>query len=108
MATFGPETEDIFSETNKTLNSIFSSARRLAMHYWPRQGRVQMEADEFQKHLDGMHRHEGIFWDNYNEDDEIRKQLKAIQKRLEEVTAPCFKEPMKTYSLFTRKWFEKG
>lgn len=108
MATFGSEAEEIFTETNRALNSIFSSARLLATHYWLRQGRVQMEADEFQKHLDGMHRHEGIFWDSYNEDDEIRKKLKDIQRRLEETTAPCFKEPMKTYSLLTWKWFKKG
>ena len=108
MAAFGAETEEIFAETNKALHSIFSSARLLATHYWLRQGRVQMEADEFQKHLDGMHRHEGIFWDIYSEDDEIRKKLKEIQKILEDTTAPCFKEPMKTYSLLTWKWFEKG
>lgn len=108
MASFGPETEEIFASTNKTLNSIFSSARQLATHYWPRQGRVKMEAEEFQKHLDGMYRHEGIFWDNLSEDDEIRKQLSEIQKRLENVTAPCFKEPMKTYSLFTWQWFRRG
>lgn len=107
MATFGPETEEIFTETNNALNSIFFSARRLAKHHWPRQGRMKMEADEFQKHLDEMHRHEGIFWDSYNEDDEVRTKLKEIQERLETITAPCFKEPMKTYSLFTRKWFEK-
>ncbi len=99
MAAFGPETEKIFIDTNKVLNSIFSSARLLATHYWQRQGRVKMEADEFKKHLDEMHRHEGIFWDTFNEEDEIRAQLKAIQDDLERATKPCFEEPMKTYCL---------
>ena len=51
MAVFGTETETIFHDTNKTLNSIFSSANMLATHYWQRHGRVKMEPDEFQKHL---------------------------------------------------------
>ena len=108
MAVFGPETENIFKDTNQVLNSIFTSANMLATHYWQRQGRVEMEADEFQKHLDEMHRHEGIFWDIYNEDDEIRNQLMNTQELLEKVTKPCFEEPMKSYTLFTKQWFKNA
>lgn len=108
MAVFGPETESVFTETHQVVNSIFTSANMLATHYWQRQGRVQMEADEFQKHLDEMHQHEGIFWDRYNENDEIREKLSTIQGALETVTKPCFEEPMKTYTIFTKKWFSKG
>ncbi len=107
MAVFGTETENIFNNTNKTLNSIFSSANMLATHYWRRQGRVNMKADEFQKHLDEMHHHEGIFWDRYNENDEVRNQLASTQKELERVTKPCFEEPMKTYTIFTKGWLKK-
>lgn len=105
MASFGPETEQIFIDTNKALNSIFISARMLATHYWQRQGRVQMENDEFQKHLDEMHRHEGIFWDIGSDTDEIRVQLKTIQDKLEKATASCFQEPMSTFKILTKKWF---
>lgn len=108
MAVFGPETEIIFNETNQTLNSIFTSANMLSRHYWQRQGRVKMEADEFQKHLDEMYKHEGIFWDRYNENDEVRNQLTEIQQKLERVTKPCFEEPIKTYTIFTTQWFSKG
>ncbi len=108
MAVFGPETENIFTETHQVVNSIFTSANMLATHYWQRQGRVQMEADEFQRHLDEMHQHEGIFWDRYNENDEIRGRLSEIQTTLETVTKPCFEEPIKTYTIFTKKWFSKG
>lgn len=108
MAVFGTETENIFQNTNKTLNLIFTSANMLATYYWQRQGRVKMGPDEFQKHLDEMHRHESIFWDRYNEDDEIRNQLDAIQEELERVTKPCFDEPMKSYNIFTKQWFRKG
>jgi len=51
MATFGTETERIFVDTNKVVDSIFLSARKLATYYYKRQGRVDMEGDEFQKHL---------------------------------------------------------
>lgn len=108
MAIFGTETESIFKDTNQMLNSIFSSANMLSTHYWQRQGRVKMEEDEFQKHLDEMHKHEGIFWDRYNDDDEIRKRLSKTQELLERTTKPCFEEPMKTYSVFTKKWFSRG
>jgi len=102
MASFGAHTDQIFLETNKTLNSIFRSAQILAHHYWQRQGRVPMQADEFQKHLNEMNRHEGIFWDIGREDDEIRIKLKQIQEKLEKATAPCFQEPKKQFDLLTR------
>jgi len=104
MAAFGRDSEDIFLETTKTVNSIFISARMLSTHYWQRQGRVPMEADEFKRHLDEMHRHESIFWEMGGEDDETSKKLQHILERLEKITAPCFQEPMSTYSLLTNRW----
>lgn len=105
MASFGAETESIFTDTNKTLNSVFTAANMLSTHYWQRQCRVKMEADEFQKHLDAMHKQEGIFWDHQSDDDVVRKELGEIQERLEIITKPCFEEPIKTYNIFTKKWF---
>jgi len=64
-----------------------------------------MEQAEFEKHLAGMYRHEGIFWDTGLETDEVRQQLAAIQAKLETAVKSCFEEPAKTYTLFTRKWF---
>lgn len=86
------EAESIFTDTFSTVNSIFSSARQLATHYWKRQGRVVMSPKEFQRHLDEMHRHEGIFWDMDDGTDEIRRQLQSIQERLERLTGPCFED----------------
>ena len=105
MASFGADTEPIFKEVNQALNSIFVSARMLATHYWQRQGRVHMEPEEFRRHLDEMHRHEGIFWDIGTEQDEIRSQLAEILRKLEAATAPCFKEPMQSFTFFTKKRF---
>ncbi len=63
-----------------------------------------MPGDQFQKHLEEMHRFEGVFWDTGVEDDEIRKRLQDIQTSLEAVTAPCFQEPMRLYSILTKPW----
>jgi len=95
-------------EYARILNSIFISARQLATYYWQRQGRVPMKDDEFQKHLAEMQRHEGVFWDSLEEEDEIREKLKAVQDQLDSITRPCFDEPMKTYSIFTKQWFKKS
>jgi hypothetical protein len=51
--------------------------------------------------------HEGIFWDSGADDDEIRKQLKAIQEKLERITAPCFEEAMSTFTFLTKKRFQR-
>lgn len=104
MASFGTDTEEIFTETSRTVNSIFISARMLATHYWKRQRRVPRNEDDFQKHLDEMFRHEGIFWDMGSDKDEIRTRLGDIEIKLERATAPCFREPSHAFSRFVRKW----
>ena len=101
MAAFGKDTERIFTDTFKTVNSIFSSARILATHDWANQGTTR--PDQFQRHLDEMFRHEGIFWDSNDDKDEIRIQLRAIEEKLENVTAPCFQEAMSSYKILTKR-----
>jgi hypothetical protein len=107
IASFGTEIENIFMDTNKVLNSIFVSAEMLGRHYWQRQGYVSMAPEEFQNHLDEMHRHESIFWEMGGEADTIRRQLQDVQVRLEAITAPCFKEPMTLYSILTKRWMSR-
>ena len=105
MASFGAETQQIFTDTFKTVNSIFSSARMLATHYWQPMAARLGEPDRFQKYLDEAERHEGILWDSGADDDKIRAQLGAIQERLETITAPCFEEAMSTFTFLTKKRF---
>ncbi|MGH9437268.1 MAG: hypothetical protein ACRD22_05060 [Terriglobia bacterium] len=93
MASFGHDAGGAFGEVTKIVNSIFVSARMLSTHYWQRQGRVAMTADEFKKHLEEMHRHEARYWE-ISPDGEINKQLSEVQIFLEQVTAPCFQEPV--------------
>ena len=99
MASFGPETERIFTDTFVAVNSIFTSARMLATHFWKRQDRPPNDELQFQKFIDQISRHEGVLWDENTDEDVIRKKLQAVQVSLESVTAPCFKEPI---SLLTR------
>lgn len=93
MASFGHDSEEIFNKTNQVLNRIFSSANILSTHYWQRQGRVKMGPEELKKHLQEMRSHEDIFYDQVNDNDEIRKELSNIQNLLDSTTSDCFKEP---------------
>ena len=104
MASFGAESEQIFTDTTTVLNTIFVSAQMLGTHYWQRQGRVPMDPEELKEHLQEMRRHQQIFWDHGTDEDEIRKKLAAVQKRLDAVVKPCFQEPMRTYTWLTRPW----
>lgn len=108
MASFAKDAGEIFDRTNKVLNSIFISAHMLGTHYWQRQGRVRMEGDEFKKHLEEMHKQEGIFCDMYKDEDEIRKELYEILLLLEKITKPCFEEPSILYSLATKKLLKRS
>ena len=56
----------------------------LSTHYWQRQGRVKMEEDEFDKHLNEMHRYEGIFWDRYFATIKKRVTKRKIYSTMEE------------------------
>ncbi|NVK37962.1 MAG: hypothetical protein HWE18_08565 [Gammaproteobacteria bacterium] len=65
----------------------------------------QDKDDEFQRHLAEVHSHAGVFWDRMDDDDEIRNKLEVLQQKLDDITKPCFEEPMKTYSIFSTRWF---
>jgi hypothetical protein len=107
MAAFGKETESIFTNTQKTLNSIFAAAQILGTHYWQRQGRVQMTKDEFAIHLKEMHKYEEIFWDHGKQEDEIASNLKAILADIERITAPAFQNESTLYEFMTKHRFRK-
>ena len=97
MASFGQNTEEIFTDTFSAVNSIFVSARMLVTHYW--KNSPPTDERKFEEFIHETRRHAGVFWDTDTDDDVIRKQLQAVQVKLEKVTAPCFKEPV---SFFTR------
>jgi hypothetical protein len=103
MASFGPENESIFGEVFKIVNSIRAATRTLARHYWNQGNRIA-QSDAYEKRLQEMSRFERIIWDHGEADDDIMLKLAEVQKKLEEVTKPCFEEQMASYNLLTRKW----
>ncbi len=108
MAAFGKDTEAIFEKTGRTLHKIFVAAHMLGTYYWPRQGRVPMEEAEFKKHLDEMHKNEGIFWGRLSKDDIIQKDLDEILTLLESVAKPCFEGESTLYRTLTRNLFKRN
>ena len=103
MSSFGSQTGEIFVATSRASNSIFVSARILAIHYWQREGRGSMGLDESHRHLEEMNKHESILWDAGDENDEILTELAKIQAQLEAVVMPCFQEPTSIIAVFTKK-----
>ncbi|WP_217901551.1 hypothetical protein [Pseudanabaena sp. SR411] len=86
MANFGSQSGESFKELDKVLNEIFISAHMLGKHYWPRQGRVAMSEDEFQKHLHEMHKHEAIFWCMGEDEDTISPRVRSLIQNVENIT----------------------
>jgi len=86
MATFGTQADEPFKEMDKVLNEIFISARMLGTYFWQRQGRVPMSDDEFQKHLDAMHKHEAVFWHMGEDEDTISPRMRNVVQQVENIT----------------------
>jgi hypothetical protein len=91
MANFDPQAGESFNELDKVLNEIFISAHMLGKHYWPRQGRVAMSENEFQKHLHEMHKHEAIFWSMGEDEDTISPRVRSLIQNVENITSDTVK-----------------
>jgi len=83
MATFGTDSGEPFDEIDQVIKDIFFSAHMLGSHYWPRQGRAEMNKEEFRKHLDEMHTHERVFWNMGEQYDEIGPRVRQAIEKLE-------------------------
>jgi len=81
-----------FDDLRRVLNEIFASARILGSHYWPRQGRVRMAEEEFQKHLKEMHQHEAVFWAGFDANDPIAARVEKAISHIESVCRPVLEE----------------
>jgi hypothetical protein len=91
MATFGSNAGESFDELNMIINEIFSAAHILGTYYWKRQGRVRMSEEEFQKHLEQMHKYESVFWSHTIVEDEIALR---VQRAVEKIETIARKESM--------------
>ncbi len=81
-----------FDDLRRILNEVFASAHILGRYYWPRQGRVRTTEEEFQKHLEEMHRHEGVFWAGFDSSDPTAARVEKIISDIESVCRPVLEE----------------
>jgi hypothetical protein len=103
MARFGPNTNKPFDQVRSIIGDIFIAANRLGTHYWPRQGRVPMSEEQFQKHLEEMNKYEAIFWEGAQKDDPINKQLNEVIGEIEKICRPIIEEQSGVGSFLFRK-----
>lgn len=92
MARIAVSAAQPFDDLRRVLNDIFASAHMLGRHYWPRQGRVQMAEQEFQKHLKEMHTHEAVFWAGFDPEDPTKARVEKIITDIEAVCRPVLQE----------------
>lgn len=85
MASFGAAASEPFNDISNILHEIFVSARMLGSHYWPRQGRVAMSEEEFEKHLDQMQKHEAVYWYMGDDKDQISPRVKEAVSKMESI-----------------------
>jgi hypothetical protein len=107
MARFGSNTNKPFGEIRSVIGEIFMAANRLANHYWPRQGRVKMSDEEFKRHLEEMHKYEGVFWEGSEENDLIKQKVDGAIKTIEDICRPIIEEQSGVGSLLVKKLFKR-
>jgi hypothetical protein len=107
MARFGSNTNKPFHEIRSVISEIFTAANRLANYYWPRQGRVQMSGEEFKRHLEEMHKYEGVFWEGSEENDLIKQKVDDAIKTIEGICRPIIEEQSGVGSLLVKKLFKR-
>lgn len=74
MANFGKSAEEPFKIIRKATAEIFSASNMLGRVYWKNQGRKPMSDEEFEKHLEEMHKYESVFWE-ISENDDVNKKV---------------------------------
>lgn len=87
MAQFGKDSAKPFENLNGIINDIFASAHMLA-YYWSKRGSSQWKnQEEFQQHLEEMHKHEAVFWQMRREQDQITPRIEAVISDIESQSA---------------------
>ncbi|RUV18026.1 hypothetical protein [Mesorhizobium sp. M7A.F.Ca.MR.245.00.0.0] len=79
---FGKETAEPFTELTSIINEIFLASRQLSRS-WRDQGRSPMSPEEFEKHLERMHRAEGVFWEGAEDPDLLKQRIDAMVAKIE-------------------------
>ncbi len=94
MAVFGPSSKVPFETVNRVINEIFSAARILGRHYWPKQGKHFRSEEEFEKFSKKLEEFENIFWEPGVEDDKIGPQVRRAVEKIEAITKEAVKPRM--------------
>ena len=93
MAQFGKDSAKPFDELNKIVNNILRSANMLLYH-WKEQGKRQWKSDEeFQRHLNEMHKQEAIFWEMTPDTDQITPRVEEVISEIEAQFAKIIGKP---------------
>lgn len=92
IAVFGIEYNEPFDEVRKIVNSILSAANILARNYWRKQGKIPMNKEQFQIHLQAMNKYESIFWADFTDPDEIKIQMDTAIKKMENICLKILKK----------------
>lgn len=107
MSVFGQDSGSSFFELNSVLKEIFGASYILGTYYWQRQGRVQMEEDEFKKHLDEMHKNEAIFWDMGEKHDEIGPRVRSAVEKIENIAKNSYGRD-KNFFINAKAWLSQN
>jgi len=51
-----------------------------------------MTDDEFKRHLEEMHKYEGMFWEGAEENDVIKEKLNAVIEQIEKICSPIIQD----------------
>ena len=85
MATFGSRAGEPFDELSAVLEQIFGSARLLT-YYSKVRGGVEMNEDEYRKHLERMNTHGAILWLMDEEKDDLAQRVQHAVEKIELIT----------------------
>jgi hypothetical protein len=90
MARFGREGGAPFDEIHAVLNEILTSAHFLGVHYWKRQGEAFTSKEEFERHLEEMHKCEADIWNKGKTEDAISRRVASAVHAIEVLARPEF------------------
>lgn len=102
-AHFGDDAAAPFEQIDRVRFEIFAASRKLAS-LWPRQGRVQMTAEEFDIHLQQMQGAEAIFWEGIQEPDTVTPWVDGIFKTMDKTCRDIINPRRGLGSYFASEW----
>jgi hypothetical protein len=87
MAQFGKDSAKPFDDLDRIVNEILLSADMLR-YYWKQQEYRQWKnKEEFQQHLDELHKYESLFWQMSPDKDLITPRVEALISEIETQSA---------------------